>query len=74
MLKTSQGLSIVCTPLFYWGVEPLTKVLKRGGGRTGSQFLEGVWWERGGKFFQRELQFCIKNKLKFEIFNSKKSL
>ena len=38
-----------------------------------SQFLEKGSWEREGDFFQGELQFYIKNKLKSEIFNDKKS-
>ena len=41
---------------------------------TGPQLLEGVYWERGGDFFQRGLQFSHKNTLKSEIFNDKKSL
>ena len=28
---------------------------------TGSQFLKGICWERGGDFFQDELQFLRKN-------------
>ena len=43
---------------------------------TGTQFLEGVNLERGGDFFQRGggCSFYVKNKLKSEIFNNKKSL
>ena len=41
---------------------------------TGSQFLEGGCWERGGDFFQEGCSFYIKNKLKSQIFNDKKSL
>ena len=35
------------------GVEPPTKFFKKGS-VTGSQFLEGGCWERGGHIFQRE--------------------
>ena len=41
---------------------------------TGPQLLEGGCWERGGDFFQGSCNFHIKNKLKSEIFNDKKSL
>ena len=54
-------------------VEPPTKFSKRGG-LTGPQLLEGGCWERGGDFFQGGCNFHIKNKLKSEIFNDKKSL
>ena len=37
-----------------WGVEPPTKISKRGSGSTGSQLLEGGCWERGVDFFQKE--------------------
>ena len=40
---------------------------------TGSQFLEGVACKEGGDFFPGgELQFLLKNKLKYEIFDDKK--
>ena len=72
---------IVCTPpplLFAGeGVEPSTKFSKKGGGGSliGPQRLEGGCWERGGDFFQEGACNChIKNKLKSEIFNNKKSL
>ena len=62
-------------PLFCWGreVEPPTKFSnRRWGGLTGPQLLEGSGWKRvtvhGG------CSFHIKNKLKSEIFNDKKSL
>ena len=58
----TQG-GIVCTPPFLLG-----------GGLTGPQLLEGGCWERGGDFFQGGCNFHIKNKLKSEIFNDKKSL
>ena len=41
---------------------------------TGSQFLEGGCWETGDDFFQGGCSFYIKNKLKSEVFNGKKSL
>ena len=46
----------------------LLTIFQKGGRRclTGSQFLEGGCWERGGVF--------VINKLKSEIFNNKKSL
>ena len=47
---------------------------QKGGGLTGPQLLEGGCWERGGDFFQGGCNFHIKNKLKSEIFNDKKSL
>ena len=50
------------------GVEPPTKFLKSGG-LAGFQFLEGVAGKEG-----RVCSFYIKNILKFEIFNKKKSL
>ena len=55
------------------GVESQTKFSKR---RvfTGSQFLRGGYWEKGGDFFQGGCSFYIKYKLKYEIFNNKKSL
>ena len=40
------------------GVELPIKFLKRGGGLTGSQVLEGVCWERGGDFFRGLGQFA----------------
>ena len=57
------------------GVEPPTKFSKNGGGPlTGSQVYKGGCWERGGDFFHGDCSFYIKNKLKSEIFNDKKSL
>ena len=55
------------------GIEPPTKFSKRGE-LTEPQLLEGGCWERGGDFFQGGYNFHIKNKLKSEIFNDKKSL
>ena len=55
-------------------LEPvLAKLTKRWGDLTGPQLLEGGCWERGGDFFQEGCNFHIKNKLKSEIFNDKKS-
>ena len=45
-----------------------------GGDLTGSNFLEEGCWEKGGDLFQGDCSFYIKNKLKSEIFNNKKSL
>ena len=50
----------------------LSKFSKRGG-LTGSQLQEGGCWTRGDNFFQEGLQFLLKNKLKSELFNGKKS-
>ena len=56
------------------GVEPLTKFSKKGG-LTGPQLYEEGCWKRGGNFFQGGYNVSKKkNKLKSEIFNSKKSL
>ena len=61
-------------PFSTCGVEPLTKFSKRGGLDRISIFRGGCW-EGGGDFFQRGgCSFYIKNKLKSEIFNDKKSL
>ena len=49
------------------------QVFKKGG-LTGPQLLEGVAGKEGGDFFQGGCNFHIKNKLKSEIFNDKKSL
>ena len=43
-------------PSFCWGVELPIKFSKRGA-LTGSQFLEGNCWERGGDFFQGVVVF-----------------
>ena len=45
-----------------------------GGGLGRISIFRGGCWERGGDFFQGGCSFYIKNKLKSEIFNSKKSL
>ena len=44
--------------------------ISKKGGLTGSQFLEGGCWKRGGNFFQqggRGCSFYIKNKLQSEV-------
>ena len=67
---------IACTPaLSAGGVEHPTQFSKMGGGDlTGPQFLEEGCWERGGDFFQGGCNFYIKNELRSEIFDNKKSL
>ena len=61
---------ILCTPVSVGGgVEPPIRFLKRWGGLTGSQFLEGVCWERGVTFFRRGCNFYVRNKLKSDLFN-----
>ena len=47
---------------------------QKGGGLTRPQLLEGGSGKKGGDFFQGGCNFHIKNKLKSEIFNDKKSL
>ena len=56
------------------GFEPNFQTRREG--LTGSQFSEGVCWEREGGTFSGEVGSCsfhIKNTLKSEIFNDKKS-
>ena len=63
-------------PPFFQGeeeVEPPTKFSK-GAGLTGSQLLEGIAGKEGGDLFQGGCNFHIKNKLKSQIINDKKSL
>ena len=77
--RNSSNIYILCTPHpFCWGVEPPTKVSKKGGGGLrGPQFLEGGCWERGGMTFFRgggSCNFLTKNKIKSGIFYDKKSL
>ena len=44
------------------------------GGLIAPKLLKGGCWERSGDFFLGSCNFHIKNKLKSEIFNDKKSL
>ena len=67
------GINSVHPPFLQGRVEPPTKFSKRVG-LTGPQLLEGVAGKEGGDFFQGGCNFHIKNKLKSEIFNNKKSL
>ena len=64
---------IVCNPLLSAGGGELSLQPNfqkgGGGGLTGFQLLEAGCWERGGG-----CNFHIKNKLKSETFNDKKSL
>ena len=64
-----------CAPtLSAGGFELATKFPKKGG-LTRPQLFEGVAGKEGSTFFQgRGCNFQIKNKLKTEIFNDKKSL
>ena len=54
------------------------KLKKKGGGEVaGSQFLKRVAVNEEGdifQFFREGYSFCIKIKLKYEIFNDKRSL
>ena len=66
---------ITCTPLSAGGVNLQPNFQKGEGGLKGPQLLKGGWWERGGDIFQgKGCNFYIKDKLKSEIFNDKKSL
>ena len=76
-LKLVNGFfDIVCAhlpPPAGEGLSLLPNFQKGGGSLTGSQFLEGGCWERGGvTFFMEGCSFYIKSKLKSEIFNDKK--
>ena len=44
------------------------------GDLAGPQLLEGVIGKEGGKLFQGGCNFDLKNELKSDIFNGKKSL
>ena len=58
------------------GIEPPTKFSKREGlVLLGPQFLEapGLVGKKGGELFQGGCNFYIKSKLKYEVFNDKKS-
>ena len=56
------------------GVWTSNQIFQKRRGLTGPQLLEGVAGKEGGDFFQGGCNFHIKNKLKSEIFNDKKSL
>ena len=56
-------------PVSAGGVEPPTKFLKRVC-LTGSEFLEGGSWERGGDLIQGGCSFYVKSNLKSELNNS----
>ena len=60
-------------PSFCWGrLILLPNLQKWARGLTGSQFLEGGFWE--WLFSERGFNFYLKNKLNTEIFNNEKSL
>ena len=63
-------------PLFLLGGVNLQPNFQKGErGLKGPQLLKGGWWERGGDIFQGGgCNFYIKDKVKSEIFNDKKSL
>ena len=65
---------IVCTsPPFLLGGSVSYQIFKKGGGGlTGSQFLEGGCWERGGDFFQGVAVFT-KKKIDMKYLTTKKS-
>ena len=76
-------VTIVCIPPFCWrdggwGLSLRPKFQKKGGGLTGSQFLEEVGGKEKGDFFQGAggravgCSFFIKNKLKSQVFNDRK--
>ena len=65
----------MCTPSFVQGGLTLQPNFQKGGeGLTGPQLLQGVARKEVGDFFQGGCSCHIKNKLKFEICNDKKSL
>ena len=61
-------------PLSSRGAQLPTKFSKGGGGAWQGEGLEDLNFQRWGDFFQMGCNFCIKNKVKSEIFNDKKSL
>ena len=83
-LGTSQNSNHSVYPPFLlegwggWGLSLRPKFQKKGGGLTGSQFLERVGGKEGGDFFQGAggsgvgCSFYIKNKLKSQVFNDRK--
>ena len=69
-----KDLHIVCTLFSAGGLNLQPNFQKGGGGLTGPQLLEGVFWETGGDFFQGAWQFSHTKNLKSEIVNNKKIL
>ena len=71
-----KSVVIVCTPLFLLGGGEVETPIHFSKGRLDrtSIFIEGVAGKEGGDFFRDNCNFYIKNKLKPEIFNDKKSL
>ena len=64
-----------CGPHFCWGVVGHPTKFSKGMGRlTGSQFLEGFAELKEVRPSSGGCSFYIKNKIKSEIFNDKKSL
>ena len=63
---------IVHSPISAVGLSLLLNFQK--GGLTGSQFLVRVAGKDRGEFFRGGSSFSIKNKLKSEMFNDKRSL
>ena len=61
-------------PPFCWGVNLLPNFQKTWGSLTVSRFLEEGCSERGDQSFSGGCSFCIKNKLKSDIFNDKEGL
>ena len=57
-------------PLSVGGMNLQPNFQKGGGSLTEPQFLEWIYWERGGDFIQVEgLQFSHKNKSKYQNLN-----
>ena len=68
---------IVCTPTpppFLLGGGWTSYQIFKKGSLIGPQLLEGGWWERSEWLFSGGCNFYIKDKVKSEIFNDKKSL
>ena len=74
LVSLSYYVCIVCTLPFCrgWEGQAPDQIFKKRC-LTGSQFLEGLTWKEG-RFFSGCCSFCIKNELKSEMFNDKKSL
>ena len=68
-------MAIVCTPvLLGWGLSLLPNFEKGGGVDKISIFRGGMLVKREVIFSGKGCSFYIKNKLKYEVFNDKKSL